>query len=47
MDHLDDIEEIAKIIENTPGVAIIKVDTRKMIQPREWGWRFVKCFANY
>lgn len=29
------------ILDKLPGTEVVKVDTAKMLEPKEWGWRFV------
>lgn len=40
VNSVDDLPAIAKKIAEQ-GWEVVKVDTAKMLQPKEWGWRFV------
>jgi N12 class adenine-specific DNA methylase/2'-5' RNA ligase len=40
LETLEDIETVANIVRDE-GLGIVKIDSSKMVTPREWGWRFV------
>lgn len=40
LETFDDALKIAQIFADE-GIEIVKTDTRKMIRPKEWGWRFM------